>query len=68
MNNCPEYRALKQDYESALQEEALYERRGAAALRQAIRYKGEAKAVCVAARDHLIAHSEDCPICEANRE
>jgi hypothetical protein len=66
VNNCHEYWALKQGSESALQEEDG--RGGAAPIHQVIRYKGEAKAVSAAARDRLIAYSEDGPICEAIRE
>jgi hypothetical protein len=45
MNECDEFRLLKQEYESALREEALYEYGGAASLRQAIRYGSAAVAV-----------------------
>jgi|HubBroStandDraft_5_1064220.scaffolds.fasta_scaffold468573_1 hypothetical protein len=62
---CHEYQLLKQGYESALSEEELYER-GAASIQQAILYEGAAKAASAAARSHLAAHSESCPICKVN--
>jgi hypothetical protein len=65
--SCPEYQLLKQAYESALREKALYECGGAASMQQAIRHEGEAKAVSAAARDCLMAHSKGCPVCKTNR-
>lgn len=52
---CDKFRLLKQEYESALREEALYEIGGAASLRQATRYKSGAITVSAVARDRLIA-------------
>ena len=66
-NGCHEYRAMKQEYESALREVELYEGGGAASIGQAIRYEVEARAVSVASRERLMAHSEDCPFCNTNR-
>jgi len=42
---CDKFRLLKQEYESAFLEEALYEIGGAASLRQAIQYESAAIAV-----------------------
>jgi hypothetical protein len=67
MNDCDRFRLLKQEYESALREEALYEYGGAASLRQAIRYKTEAITASTHARDRLITHYKGCPVCETNR-
>ena len=64
---CREYQLLKEEYESALRETALYEDGGAASMQQAIRYEGEAKAVSAAAGACLMAHSKDCPVCERGR-
>jgi hypothetical protein len=64
---CHKFQLLKQEYESALHEEALYEYAGAASLRQAIRYKSEAIAASTLARDRLITHYKSCPICKTNR-
>jgi CheY-like chemotaxis protein len=64
---CHKFRLLKQDYESALREEALYQCGGAASLRQAIQYESAAIAVSALARDRLIAHYKVCPHCETNR-
>jgi hypothetical protein len=61
---CRDYRLLKQEYESALRERALYECGGAASIQQAIRYEGEAKAVSAAAGNCLMAHSRACPVCK----
>lgn len=63
---CHKFRLLKQGYESALREEALYEYGGAASLRQAIRYESEAIAASAHARDRLITHYKGCPVCETN--
>jgi hypothetical protein len=60
---CIEYQLLKRGYESALRETALYESGGAASFQQAIRYEGEAKAVCAAAGKYLVAHNNGCPVC-----
>jgi hypothetical protein len=67
VNVCHEIRLLKQNYESALREEALYQCGGAASLQQSLRYQGEATRVSAAARNSFAVHSETCPICEANR-
>jgi hypothetical protein len=64
---CHEYQLLKEEYESALRERALYEGGGAASMQQAIRYEGEAKAVSAAAGACLVAHSKDCPVCQRDR-
>jgi hypothetical protein len=64
---CREYQLLKQEYESALRETALYEGGGTASIQQAIRYEGEAKAVSAAAGACLMAHSKDCPVCKGDR-
>jgi hypothetical protein len=64
---CREYRLLKQEYESALREQALYECGGAASMQQAIRNEGEAKAVSAAAGACLMAHGKDCPVCKRDR-
>jgi DNA-binding NtrC family response regulator len=60
---CGEYQLLKREYESALREEALYACGGAASVQQAIRYKGEAKAISAAAWECLMAHTKGCPAC-----
>jgi hypothetical protein len=64
---CNKFRFLKQEYESALREEALYECGGAATLRQAIHYKNEAITASAHARDRLITHYKDCSSCTAER-
>ena len=64
---CEEHQLLKRQYESALLEVALYERGGPAQIRQAVRYEVAARAVSIAARDSLFAHSESCPACKTNR-
>jgi hypothetical protein len=64
---CPEYRLLRQEHESALLEVELYESSGAGTVQQALRYEGEARAVSAAARNRLLAHGCNCPICRANR-
>jgi hypothetical protein len=64
---CREYKLLKEEYESALRETALYEGGGAASMQQAIRYEGEAKAVSAAAGACLMAHNKDCPVCKSDR-
>jgi hypothetical protein len=64
---CGKFRLLKQEYESALREEALYEYGGAASLRQAIRHKSEAIDVSALTRDRLITHYKGCPTCKTNR-
>src|ERR1700733_1393026 len=66
MNDCDKFRLLKQEYESALSEEALYEYGGAASPRQAIRYESEAIAASAHARDRLITHYKVCPSCKVN--
>ena len=64
---CAKFRLLKQEYESALREAALYEYGGAAPLRHAIRHKREAIAASMFARDRFVTHSKGCPVCEKNR-
>jgi hypothetical protein len=64
---CREYELLKEKYESALRERALYERGGAASMQQAIRYEGEANAVSAAAGASLLTHSKGCPVCKRDR-
>jgi len=64
---CDRFRLLKQDYESALREEALYQNGGAASLRQTIQYESTAIMASAHARDRLITHYKGCPICETNR-
>jgi hypothetical protein len=64
---CREYQLLKEEYESALRERALYDCGGAASMQQAIRYEGEAKAVSAAVGASLSAHSKDCPVCKRDR-
>jgi hypothetical protein len=64
---CDTFRLLKQEYESALREEALYEYGGAASLRQAIQFESGAIAASAHARDRLIAHYKRCSACEINR-
>jgi hypothetical protein len=64
---CREYQLLKQGYESALREKALYGCGGAASFQQTIRYQGGAKAVCAAAGNCLMAHSNVCPVCKRRR-
>ena len=49
--SCASFRLLKQDYESALREEALYEYSDKAPFQHAIRHKGEAIAACNLAGD-----------------
>jgi hypothetical protein len=66
MTDCEKFRLLKQDYESALREEALYEYGGAASLRQTTQYKSEAVTATAHARDRLITHYKGCPRCKAN--
>jgi hypothetical protein len=60
---CRGYQLLKRGYESALRETALYECGGGASFQQAIRYAGEAKALCAAAGKYLVAHRNGCPVC-----
>jgi hypothetical protein len=64
---CDRFQLLKQEYESMLREEALYQYGGAASLRQAIQYESKAITASAQARDRLIAHYKGCPICETNR-
>ncbi len=64
---CDRFRLLKQDYESALREEALYQNGSATSLRQAIQYESTAITASAQARDRFIAHYKGCPICEKNR-
>jgi hypothetical protein len=64
---CNEYQLLKRGYESALRETSLYECGGWASLQQAIRYEGEAKAVCAAAGKYLMAHNNGCPVCKRDK-
>jgi hypothetical protein len=64
---CREYQLLKQEYESALREKALYGCGGGASLQQAIRYEGEAKAVCASAGKYILAHNNGCPACKRDK-
>jgi hypothetical protein len=64
---CHEYQLLKQEYESALREKALYESAGTTSIQQAIRYEGEAKAVSDAAGACLMVHVKECPVCKTGR-
>jgi hypothetical protein len=64
---CDKFRLLKQEYESALREEALYQYGGAASVRQAIRYESGAIDASAQARDRLITHYKGCPRCKTNR-
>ena len=64
---CDKFRLLKQEYESALREEALSEIGDAGTLQQTIRYGAEAIAVSALARDCLITHYRGCPRCETSR-
>lgn len=66
MSDCHKFQLLKQEYESALHEEALYESGGAASLRQAIRYESDAIAASAQARDRLISHYKGCLNCRRN--
>jgi hypothetical protein len=65
---CDKFRLLKQEYESALREQALYEYGGAASPRQAIGHKSEAIDLSVLTRDRLITHYKECPTCKTNRK
>ena len=65
--SCATFRLLKQDYESALREEALYEYGDKAPFQHAIRHKGEAIAACNLAGDRFVAHLKNCPVCKKNR-
>ncbi len=60
---CARFELLKQEYESALHEEALYDYESAAL----IRHQSEAKAASASARDRLIAHYKSCSVCETDR-
>jgi hypothetical protein len=64
---CDRFRLLKQEYESALQEEALYQYGGGASVRQTIRYESGAIDASTQARDRLITHYQGCTRCKANR-
>ena len=64
---CAKFLLLKQEYESALQEEALYEYGGAASVQQAIRYESAAIAVSSLARERLVTHYKGCPRCKEKR-
>jgi hypothetical protein len=64
---CREYQLMKRGYESALRETALYECGGGASFQQAIRYKGEAKAVCATAANYLLAHNNACSACRRDK-
>jgi hypothetical protein len=64
---CDKFRLLKEEYESALHEEALYQYGGGASYQQAIRYKSEAFAASALARDRFMAHYKGCPNCERDR-
>jgi len=60
---CARFAQLKQEYESALREEALYEYESAAILR----HQSEAKAASSIARHRLITHYTGCGVCETDR-
>jgi hypothetical protein len=64
---CREYQLLKREYESALRETALYECGGGASFQQTVRHEGEAKAVCAAAGEYLMAHNDGCPVCRRDK-
>jgi hypothetical protein len=64
---CDKFRLLRQEYESALCEEALYDPGGAASIEQTIRYGNGAIAASAIARDRLIAHYKGCPRCKMDR-
>ena len=64
---CDKFRLLKQEYESALREEALCECGGAASFQQVTRYESAAMAVSALARDRFITHYKGCPRCKTNR-
>jgi hypothetical protein len=66
MNDCDKFRLLKQEYESALREEALYENGGAASIQQTIQYESGAIAESTQARDRFITHYKGCPRCKTN--
>jgi hypothetical protein len=66
IKRCPQYQLLKQGYESALRESALYGSAGPASLQQAVCFKDGAKAVSGDASNRLITHGDDCPICQSN--
>jgi hypothetical protein len=61
---CDKFRLLRQEYESALGEEALYQYGGAAALRQASQDESDAVSASAHARDRLITHYKGCPDCK----
>ena len=61
---CDKFRLLRQEYESALGEEALYQYGGEAALRQPIRCESGTVAASAHARDRLITHYKGCPDCK----
>ena len=63
---CEKFRLLKQEYESTLREEALYQYGGPASIQQAIRYESKAIAASAHVRDRLIAHYKSCPSCKRN--
>jgi hypothetical protein len=65
---CDKFRLLKQEYESALREQALYEYGGAASLRQALQHQSKAIDESALARDRLITHFKVCPRCKMNSE
>jgi hypothetical protein len=67
MSDCDRFQLLKQEYESALREEALYQYGGAASLQQVIRYEGKAIAASTHARDRFIGHYKACPRCKTAR-
>jgi hypothetical protein len=64
---CDKFRLLKQEYESALREEALYQYEGGASVRQTIKYESGAIDASGQARDRLITHYKGCPKCNSNR-
>jgi hypothetical protein len=60
---CDKFRQLRQEYESALGEEALSQYGGAAALRQSI-HQSDAVSASAHARERLITHYKGCPDCK----
>jgi hypothetical protein len=68
MSDCDGFQLLKQEYESALREEALSQYEGGASLQEVIRYEGDAIAGSTQARNRFIAHYKACPRCRTARD
>lgn len=68
MSDCDGFQLLKQEYESALRDEALSQYGGAASIQSVIRYEGDAAAGSTHARDRFIAHYRACPRCKTARD